>query len=162
MERITAEQQDAIDDVFYMVKRRAYEQLTFAGFMKACLANGGITEARVQPFINALNEETKSLWRAWWKAFNLGLCKRPTPGVAPQVKFNANLKCDGRCQNATGYHCECSCAGSGHGLLNIRLYQSPDPAGVISNLKNMAKEEMREINANPFANLSIQANKYVR
>ena len=27
-------------------------------------------------------------------------------------------KCDGRCRNATGHDCECSCGGSNHGLGN--------------------------------------------
>ncbi len=30
-------------------------------------------------------------------------------------KFNAEKKCDGRCQGATGPLCECRCAGANHG-----------------------------------------------
>lgn len=27
-------------------------------------------------------------------------------------------RCDGRCMNATGHLCECSCGGKNHGILN--------------------------------------------
>lgn len=31
-------------------------------------------------------------------------------------RFNADVKCDGRCMGATGHNCECSCGGANHGV----------------------------------------------
>lgn len=38
------------------------------------------------------------------------LDRRPIQG-----RYNAEIKCDGRCMGATGHNCECSCGGANHG-----------------------------------------------
>lgn len=162
MERITVDQQDAINAVSTAYRWRSVEQFEFKMFILACEAQGGITAERVQPFIDGLNAATKRLWSAWWNCFNLGLCKRPNPGTAPIVKWNKNLRCDGRCQNATGFDCECSCIGSNHGILaHLGLQKVKDPAAIIKMKKRQAKEEMKSINENTKLNLDIQATKYI-
>ena len=163
MERITVDQQDAINTLATASWFRNREQFEFAAFIRAAEAQGGVTAERVEPFIQALNLATKLLWSAWWKAYNLGMGKRPTPGTAPQVKFDLKLRCDLRCQNATGYDCVCGCGGANHGLLaHLGLVKVKDPAWLVGLKKQEAKEEMKDINSNPVANLLIQSTRKVR
>lgn len=156
------------NEILLALNKRKFEQITFAGFLK-CLAGNKleITEERIQPYIDAVNEATKNLWRALWNAHNDGFAYRPNPGKAPIVKYNKKMRCDGRCQNATGFQCECSCGGANHGITNIALALGSARTKVstetIRELRNQRKEEakenMREINNTPQASLSIQMHK---
>lgn len=53
--------------------------------------------------------------QAWAPGRDCEACGRHM--IAEQVtgSYRAEVKCDARCTNATGHHCECSCGGRNHG-----------------------------------------------
>jgi len=107
-----------VNEVSTAYRKRALEQVRFAGQLMGIRANGlEITPERITPYIDALNEATRTLWRELWDAYKAGLCKRPSPSKPPQVKFNKAVKCDLRCQGANPWsECECGCGGAYHGM----------------------------------------------
>lgn len=51
--------------------------------------------------------------RPEWREISLITCKRING------KHNDSIKCNGKCINATGPNCECSCAGENHGAQHL-------------------------------------------
>jgi hypothetical protein len=48
----------------------------------------------------------------YWVRCDCGKCLRARPVVG---KLNPGIKCNSRCEGATGHVCECSCGGKNHG-----------------------------------------------
>jgi hypothetical protein len=116
----TLEQQLA-NDLSDAYRKRAIEQVAFAGYLMALKSNNiEVTESKLQPYADALNSANKSLWNVLWKAYEAFIILH-RPGKTPVIKYNQNKKCDNRCMNARGYDCECICNSANHGINHLSL-----------------------------------------